>query len=242
MKKLVAILLALSLLGSAALAETLTIDLSKATIDELVAAQATIGDRISELRAAEASAGETISLSGTGTSIKSGVEVTQVPARVTVTGAVEVTFTGGTYDMNFNLWQEAFTCESLTEAATYDVLVEGDGDWTVTIEPLTDGGTLVCSGTGPYVSDFFPLADATIVHCVMDASGVVEWSASLYTSLGYEYESFNSWTYDTIVGNSVYSAPFKLEGDGIIKPIRGRDQYYWIIDVPVGATWSISLK
>ncbi len=242
MKKLLAIILAFSLLGSAALAETLTIDLDKATIDELTAAQAAIGDRISQLRAANVPAGEAIKLSGSGTAIQSGVEVTQVPARIIVTGGMDVTFTGGSYDLTFNLWQKAYSCEQLTEAGTYDVLVEGDGDWTITIEPLKDGGTLECSGTGPYVTDFFPLTGASIVHCVMDASTLDEWSASLYTSIGYEYESFDSWTYDTVVGDSVYSTPLKVEGDGIVKPVKGRDQYYWIIDVPQGASWSISLK
>jgi hypothetical protein len=241
MKKLLAIVLALSLLGSVALAETLTIDLNKATLEELTAAQSAIGDRISELRAANVPAGEAIKLSGTGTAIQSGVEVTQVPSRVAITGAVAVTLTGGSYDLSFNLWEKAYSCEALTEAGTYDILVEGEGDWTIAIEPLKDGGTLECSGTGPTVTDFFPLTGATIVHCAMDASSLDEWSVGLYAYIGYEYESFDSWTYDTVVGDYV-SSPLKLEGDGIVKPVKGRDQYYWIIDVPDGATWSVSLK
>ena len=242
MKKLLAVILAFSLLGSVAFAETITVDLDTATIEELTAAQSAIGDRISELRAAEAPEGETISLSGTGTAIQSGVTVTQVPARVTVTGPVEVTFTGGDYDLSFNLWQNDFSCEQLTDAGTYDLLIEGEGDWTIQIEPLKDGGTLECSGIGPYVTDFFPLSSATIVHCTMDASGVDAWSASLYTYLGYQYEGFDSWTYDTVVGDYASSDSFTVEGDGIIKPVKGRDRYFWIIDVPEDASWSISLK
>ncbi|MCE5342331.1 MAG: hypothetical protein LLF96_01895 [Eubacteriales bacterium] len=242
MKKLLAVLLAFALLGSSAIAEKLTIDLATATIDELTAAQATIGNRISELRAAQAPSGETITLTGNGTTIQSNVVVTQVPARVVVKGLVQVTFTGGDYDLVFNSWQLQESCESLTDAGTYELLIEGDGDWTVSIEPLKEGGKLECSGAGPYVSDFFPLSSSTIVHCVLDASTLDEWSASLYISIGYQFESFDSWTYDTVVGESIFTNPLTLEGDGIIKPVKGRTQYYWIVDVPLGATWSINIK
>jgi hypothetical protein len=242
MKKLLAVILALALLFSAAVAETLTIDLSTATLDELTAAQTAIGNRISELRAAQAPSGESVTLTGSGTSIQSGVEVSQVPARVTVKGRVTVTFAGGDYDMVFNSWQDAESCDSLTDAGTYELLVEGDGDWSVAIEPLRDGGTLECSGTGPYVSDFFPLSASTIVHCAMDASKTDSWSASLYVSMGYQFESFDAWTYDTVVGDSIFTDPLTLEGDGIVKPVKGRDRYYWIVDVPLGTEWSIHLK
>ncbi|MDD3212186.1 MAG: hypothetical protein PHY64_00835 [Eubacteriales bacterium] len=242
MKKLLSVLLALSLLCSFAVAETLTIDLDTATIDELTAAQSAINDRISALRAAEAPAGEAITLSGTGTTIQSGVEVTQVPARVSVTGPVEVTFTGGKYDYKFNNYEDDFSCEELTEAATYDLLIEGDADWSITIEPLREGGTMELSGTGPYVSDFFPLTGATIVHVTMDASMLGSWSASLYLELGHQYSNISSWRSDSVLGDSLFSDPLKLEGDAIIKPTDGRDQYYWIIDVPVDAQWSITAK
>ncbi len=242
MKKLLAVLLALALLGSAAIAETLTIDLKTATIDELTAAQTTIGNRISELRAAQTPSGETITLTGNGTTIQSNVEITQIPARVVVKGSVKVTFTGGDYDLTYNTWQAQESCATLTDAGTYELLIEGDGDWTISIEPLKEGGTLECSGTGPSVTDFFPLTGSTIVHCVLDASMLDEWSASLYVSIGYQYEGFDSWTYDTVVGDTIFTNPLTLEGDGIIKPVKERDQYYWIIDVPLGATWSISVK
>jgi hypothetical protein len=242
MKKFLALLVALSLLGSAAYAETLKINLDNATLEELVAAQTAISDRISELRAKDTPTGEALTLTGTGTAIRSGVEVTQVPARVTVEGAVKVTFTGGSYDLVFNSWQAASSCEELTESATYELLIEGDGDWKVSIQPLKDGGTIACSGTGPAVSDFFPLASSTIVHIAMDASKLDAWSASLYASIGYQYDSFDSWTYDTVVGETVYTNPLTFEGDGIIKPVKGRDQYYWIIDVPLGATWEITVR
>ncbi len=76
----------------------------------------------------------------------------------------------------------------------------------------------------------------------MDASKTDSWSASLYVSMGYQFESFDAWTYDMVVGDSVFTDPLTLEGDGIIKPVKGRDRYYWIVDVPLGTEWSIRLK
>ncbi|MEG1358356.1 MAG: hypothetical protein RSE23_01705 [Clostridia bacterium] len=242
MKKLVILIMVLLLAVPAALADTITIDLGTATLDELQAAQSTISDRISTLRAASAPVGEAVQLTGTGTAIHSGVDVPQIPARVTVTGKVKVTLTGGAYDHVFNNWQFAGSCEALTEAATYEALVEGEGDWSVSIEPLAEGGTLEMSGVGPYVSDFFPLSNATIVHGKLDASSTDGWSATLRLAMGHQYSNIAAWQEESVLGDSLFSSPLVFEGDGIVKPTVDRTQYYWIVDVPVGAEWTISVK
>lgn len=243
MKKLLALCLCLALcLPAAALADVLADGWQEATLEELQAAQQSVADRISELRAAQAPAGDAVELSGNGVAILSDVAVEQAPVRVIVNGTVKVTFSGGSYDHGFNIWQEESSCEVLTEAATYELLVEGEGDWSIRIEPLQEGGTLELTGTGPYVSDFFELPGSTIVHCTMDATKTDARSASLYIKLGHQFGNISAWDTDNVVGDSLFSAPLKLEGDGIIKPVKGRTQYYWIIDVPVGAQWAISLK
>ena len=242
MKKLLSLVFAFMLCIPVAFADVLSDNWQDAPMEELQEAQKLIGDRISELRAASTSAGEAMEYHGSGTSIISGVKVTQIPCRVTVEGAVKATFSGGKYDHTFNAWQYAGSCEDLTEAATYDLLVEGEGDWKITIEPLKDGGTIELSGTGPYVSDFFDLSSAMIVHVKMDASNTDEWSASLYTKMGHQYSNIEAWGNETVVGDSLFSSPLTLEGDGIVKPTGSRTQYYWIIDVPLDAEWSISLK
>lgn len=242
MKKILALLLALLLLPAAALADVLAPGWEGATLDELLAAQAAIADQISKLRAAASDAAEALTFTGEGTSILSAVNVEHIPARVTINGTVKVTMTGGQYDHVFNVWQDEMSCEVLTDAAEYDLLVEGTGAWVVTIEPLKDGGTLELSGTGPYVSDFFQLPSATIVTCSMDASMLNAWSASLYIKMGHQYSNINSWAEDSVAGDSLFSAPLKLTEEAIVKPTKNRDQYYWIIDVPVGAAWSITQK
>lgn len=101
------------------------------------------------MRAAAAPGGEAITLSGSGTTIQSGVEITQVPARVTVQSTVKLTLSDK-YDYSS---QYTWACEGIGNACTYEALIEGDGDWTITIEPLKDGGDISCEGEGPYVSD-----------------------------------------------------------------------------------------
>lgn len=243
MKKLLVLVVVLCLLVPVALADTLTLDLDTASVEELEAAQSAISDRISELRSASEPAEEDIMLSGTGTTIKTGVEVKWVPARVTVTGAVKVTLAGGQYDLGFNSYQAEYACDVLTDPATYDVLVEGEGDWAILIEPLREGAAMEMSGSGPYVTDFFPIPAATIVHAVMDATALEDLGvASLYLSLGYQYDSIEAWTEDTVIGDTLFSVPLRLEKDAIVKPTGDRTQYYWIIDVPIGTEWSITRK
>lgn len=242
MKKTLALLLMLLLLPTAVLADVLASGWEDASLDELLAAQAAIADQISQLRAAASDSAERLTYTGDGTSILSGVNISQIPARVTVNGKVKLTMTGGKYDHTFNLWQEEMACEVLTDAATYDLLIEGSGAWSITFEPLKEGGTLELSGTGPYVSDFFQLPGATIVTCSMDASMLDLWSASLYVHMGHQYSNISSWAEDSVAGDSLFSDPLQLTADAIIKPTENRDQYYWIIDVPVGATWSITQK
>lgn len=242
MKKLLTLLLVFLLIPAVSLADVLAPGWEDASLDDLLAAQAAIADQISQLRAASSDAAETLTFSGDGTTILSAVNVEHIPARVTINGTVKLTLTGGQYDHVFNVWQDKMSCEVLTDAAEYDLLVEGTGAWTITIEPLKEGGTMELSGTGPYVSDFFQLPSATIVVCSMDASKLGKWSASLYVKMGHQYGNISSWTTDSVAGDSLFSDPLKLTEEAIVKPTKNRGQYYWIIDVPVGTTWSITQK
>lgn len=242
MKKILALILALLCLPAAAFADVLADGWQDATLEELLAAQEAIADQVSALRAASYEQAEALTYSGTGTKIISGVDVVQIPARVTVEGAVTMTLTGGSYDHKFNPWEREMACDVLTEAATYDMMVEGSGDWTITIEPLKAGGTMSLSGVGPYVSDFFELPGATIVNCSMDASMTDAWTASLYIYMGEQYEHFDSWRQESVIGDALFSKPLTLTGEAIIKPVKGRDLYFWIISVPVGAEWSIEAQ
>jgi hypothetical protein len=241
MKRRLLVLLALLLcLPMGAPADTLALDLEAASQAELQAAQRQIAERISALRAADAAPGDTIVLTGSGSAILAGVVVEQIPARVTISGAVRLTLTGGAYDHTFNYDKNAAACQALTEAATYDALVEGTGDWRITIEPLQEGGAMAISGTGAYVSDLFALPSATIVQYTLDASHLKRSSALLYLAMGHQNGDAPHWMEDRIAGGFLLSPPLALEGEAIARPTENRAQYYWVIEAPEGAAWALT--
>ena len=182
-----------------------------------------------------------VTLSGSGTDILSAVAVPEVPARVTVTGTVSVTLTGGEYDHNFNDSKAASACAPLTEAGTFDALVEGEGPWTLAVEALAQGETIAFEGTGPFVSDFFPLDKPHIVTftCSMpkrDGFGL----SNVMLDLNYKSEwgsySSDGLTNELLTGGQSYTA------DLILKPESGASNYFWSLNVDPSVAWSIVLK
>lgn len=242
MKRFFCIFLALlTLAASPALAQTLTIDLETATIEELTAAQTQIGDRISQLRAAAAPAAEAIVLTGSGTSILSGVEVATVPARLTIEGKVKLTLSGE-YDHTFNYAQESFACDVLTSAETFEALVEGAGDWTITIEPIKDGGSIVASGVGPWVSDFFPLESASILTIKADASGMDALLSNVIVQLYQPLRYIDTYNPKSLTNDLITATGDAFAADVIAKPDEAGALCFWHVKVAPGVAWSIELQ
>lgn len=182
-----------------------------------------------------------LTFSGSGTSIVEGVAVTQVPARVTVTGTVKLTLSGK-YDYDFNADAAAASCGALTAADTYQALMEGKGDWTVTIEPIKEGGALTCEGDGAFVSDFFPLDKATVVTVTFDPSALPKLAmANAIIRLNYT-GSFNNPLSDGLT-NEIFTATSKYDPtDLIVKPQDGATGFYWSVKTAPGVKWSITAK
>ncbi len=243
MKKIWCILLVLlTLAASPALAQSLTIDLETATIEELTDAQQQISDRISQLRAAAVPAGEAVTLTGTGTSIVSGVEVSAAPARLTIEGKVKLTLSGE-YDHTFNIAaSNAFTCDVITKAETFDALVEGEGDWTITIEPIKDGGSLVASGVGPFVSDYFPLDSAAILTVTADASGMEALLSNVSFNLYQPLKYMKTYSRDILTNELITANDGAFTSDVIAKPDEAGAMCFWYVDVAPGVAWSIVSK
>ena len=242
MKRFFCIFLALlTLAASPALAQVLTIDLDTATIEELTAAQAQIGDRISQLRAAAAPAAEAITLTGSGTSIISGVEIAAVPARVTVEGKVKATLSGK-FDLAYNIGKSSFSCDVHTYAGPHDLMVEGDGDWTVTIEPIKEGGSLVSSGVGPWVSDFFPLDSAAILTVKADPTGMEGMLSNANFCLYQPLKYMNTYSYSALTNELITATGDAFVADVIAKPDEAGALCFWHVKVAPGVAWSIELQ
>lgn len=242
MKKIFCLILALlTLAASPAFAQVLTIDLETASIEDLTAAQTQIADRISQLRAAAAPAGEAITLTGSGTSILSGVEVAAVPARITIEGAVKLTLSGK-YDHTFNYTQQPFTCDVITSAETFDALVEGDADWTITIEPIKEGGSIQASGTGPWVSDFFLLDSAAIVTVTADPSQMDALLTNVIFQIYQPLKYIGTYSPDSLTNELLTASNGSFTADVIIKPDDGQALCFWYVNVAPGVQWSINVK
>lgn len=182
-----------------------------------------------------------LTFSGSGTSIVDGVVITQVPARVTVTGAVKLTLSGE-YDFAYNTTPDTSDCGTLTNADTYEALVEGTGDWSVTVEPLKDDGALTCEGEGPYVSDFFPLEKSTIVTVTFDPSALSDLAMAngiinLNSTGKYGLPDADSLTNELFTSSTVFAPK-----DCIIKPQDGATGFYWSVKTAPGVKWSITAK
>ena len=182
-----------------------------------------------------------LTFSGSGTSIVEGLAITQVPARVTVTGTVKLTLSGK-YDFSYNLTPDAQACGNLTYADTYEALVEGTGDWTVSIEPIKDGGSISCSGTGSYVSDFFPLDKSTIVTVTFDPSTLPELAmANGIINLSYK-GSYDIPGADSLTNELFTATTAFTPKDCIIKPQDGASGFYWVVNTSPEVKWSITAK
>lgn len=243
MKKLLALcaLIAL-LLPVVALADVLTSEWQEATLEELLQAQQEISNRISELRAAAASDVERVELSGSGTSILSDVVIPFAPSRVIVEceGETSVKFTGGAYDYTFDAktHEESF----FDQTGTFGLLVESPSAWSIVVEPITAGGVLPLSGSGPFVSDFFELPAPMIVSITVNASDMDALLSNLIVKLHHQYENIDSWKGDSLTNELLSSGNESFAADVILQPVNGRDQYCISVTCEPGVVWSVSPK
>ena len=243
MKKLLCyILLLLLILPAMACADVLAPDWQAAALDDLLAAQTLLANEISARRAADQPAAEKIELSGTGTSILSGIQVAVSPVRVIFSSDsdAKLTLSGGVYDHVFRNDSSGTTIDFLDDIAEYSAMIESSGNWSIAIEPIAPGESLPYSGQGESVSDFFDLQAPVIVVVSWDATGSQSWAESLYIRLHHQYSNISSWDRDTLVSE------FPLEKTGsmevILKPTKGRTEYCFSVETGSDVKWSIAPK
>ena len=240
MNKILAILMVLLIcLPSAALADVLADGWQDASMDELLDAQQDINNRISELRAAEAANVDAVKLSGSGTDIVSEVVIPFAPARITITGSGTFKLSGGT-DTTFTA--KGYQQDSLTKSGTYQLLVEAEGDWTFTAEPIAAGGTLPLSGSGPFVSDFIELPQAMIVTLTGEPGTMESLVSNFIVHLNHEYENLDLWGYDALSNELFTKSTESFTADVILQPVDGRTEYFISITCDPGVEWSITPK
>lgn len=242
MKKLLALCLALLIfIPAAASAEVLADGWQDADLEALQQAQQDIANRISELRVVSTPTADLVELSGSGTSILTDVAINFSPARVIIEceGEISVAFTGGDYDYTFSA--SSYEQEFFDQTGTFDLLIESAGAWSVTVEPIADGGTLPMEGSGPFVSDFFELSAPMIVTISSDAGEMDAMLSNLIVTLCHQYENIESWQEESLT-NELLSDGDTFSADVILQPVDGRMQYCLSVKCEPGVAWSITPK
>lgn len=243
MKKAICIILMIVLaLPCVASADVLSDGWEDAGLDALLDAQELIAQRIEVVKLEEAFEKGSIYLSGSGTTIVSEiVSVKTIPARIVVRGQAKVSLLDGVHDRTYNTDKDNEYAYVIGYEGDYQVLVEGKGEWEISIEPVKYGGDVNMRGTGPFVSDFFDFDGPIIVQCVMDMTKADTYGDRMSVRMGRQYENIDGWCYDYIIEEKYYSNS-RVEEDGIINNVGNQTQYFWIVDVPEGVEWSITAK
>lgn len=240
MNKILSILVALLIcLPSVALADVLADGWQDASMDELLEAQQDISGRISELRSAEAADVDSVELAGSGTDIVSEVVIPFAPARITITGSGTFKLSGGT-DTTFA--SKGYQQDSLVKSGTYQLLVESEGDWTFTAEPIIAGGTLPLSGSGSFVSDFIEIPQAMIVTLAGEPGAMESSLSNFIVHLNHEYENLDLWGYDVLSNELFTKSTEPFSADVILQPVDGRTEYFISVTCDPGVEWSIAPK
>ncbi|MEG2136065.1 MAG: hypothetical protein RR150_08255 [Clostridia bacterium] len=127
-----------------------------------------------------------MTFSGDGTDIVSDVATSgDIPLRVTYTQESKGDFV--VTAMNGNDQQELFSvrngvsAQAVIGATTFDLIVESESPWTVTIEPLKDGGDLSLTGSDSFVSDIYQVSAPTILEMQAEYLDYAGFSVKVYS-------------------------------------------------------------
>lgn len=238
MEKALSLLLVLLLVPSLALGAVLSDGWQDASLDDLLAAQQELAAQVSALRAAQVQSVDKISLSGSGTSILTDVTIPFSPARVTFTGKGTASLDDGGSYAALSMKADTYEVEAFSKEGTYTLMVEASGDWSFVVEPIVPGASLPMSGEGPFVSDFFDLSAPAIVTLSADSAGMSGRLSNFIVKFSHPYSNISGWTYD-ILSNELLHVWDKFSADVIIKPTKGKTEYFFIIACEPGVKWEI---
>lgn len=226
MKKMIAVLLALFLPVTGALADVLSDGWKDADNSQI---QAAIDELTAELREREeATHGEVAeAISGSGTMITQ-ITVKEAPARITLTCTDKETSTparisGGSRDIELNPYRSGVAEELISETGTFTAMIETAGDWTLTVEPLaTIGAFTAFEGHFSAFTDVFTLDGPTIVTLAVEPAN--DALGSFIVELWYLSEFGWSYAYDSsLIADLKKDEAYSY--DMILKPVDGATVY-----------------
>lgn len=166
MKKLLClVLVGLLSISPLAFADTITIDLDAASIEELETAKDAIDARIAELKAVTVAPAEMYITRGNGTQILNDFKEPSTVSRFVVTADSKFIVTYN--KMNIQLTVKSIGCNYADFIDRSDgfsqVMIETQGEWVIDYSPLKRTASPCMSGNGSYVTDYFTIKTPAIV-------------------------------------------------------------------------------
>lgn len=240
LKRIFLFLLSLMLFVPCAFADTVTVDLDTATVDELKAARDTIDVRLAEIRIANApDVDNSFIVSGNGTQILDGFDIVADFSRFSATcdDDIKVTYYYNNTSRSFDHASRMCFAWCIDEPISItSVMVESTGNWSVDFSPISTMDSPYTTGVGSYVTDRFSVTPPCIVRITLEAGDY------------YDYTNVTLWKIHsdgrTSTENMVYNEIIIDEEsfDVIIKPEKDIVSYFWMINCPVDTNWSITAK
>lgn len=241
MKKLLClVLVGLLSLSPVAFADTITIDLDAASIEELETAKDAIDARIAELKAVTvAPADEMYITRGRGTQILNDFKEPSTVSRFVVTAdsSFKVSYNQWSFDSNARCYIECFDhTDDIPQ-----VMIETQGKWMIDYSPLEKAASPYMTGKGAYVTDYFTANTPQIVTFTIQCDGRYGGRGTSLTLYGIDSNKCINYidrliTYEHISGIESFDVIIK---QGYHKDI---DFYFFAIDCPANASWSITEK
>jgi len=242
MKKLFClVLVGLLFISPVAFADTITIDLDAASIEELETAKDAIDARIAELSENDTVVdGETITLTGSGTKILEGFEIDAPLTKFMASCTEDTKITWYTDDGDSTTYgeygesQKSYSTIIEFPITITTVMIESQGEWQFTFSPVGTMASPCCTGTGSFISDGFQVSPPHIAHITLTCDTYAFCSVYLRPirkdgTLG--FEEVIPWG-TRVHGTTTY--------DVIIKPEKDVVSYIWKVSCPPNVSWTIS--
>lgn len=242
MKRIVCFLMLLTLTSSIAFADTLTVDLDTASLEELIEAKRIIDQRITELNQSAQTISDNYILQGDGTEIRK-VDISLEPlSRFVFTcpdGDAEYTITVNGEEKRWISKSSYFE----TASTITNIMVQSKMPWQLDLSPIGFTDSPFITGNGNYISDRFVIDTPSIVSVTFDYSsgGGNYWNENCYLVL-YSVDANGSVSSHYLIsGEQVYEG--KSITLDVIVNLDDQTQFcFWGVQCNSKIKWSIVAK
>lgn len=182
-------------------------------------------------------------ISGNGTKILDGFELTSYLSRFVVTcdDTIKVTYytenDSRTYDDSRN--HGCFSTYIVDPIQFSSLMIESAGNWKIDLSPIKRMDGSFASGIGPYVTDCFVTTPPKIVTIKCSGHKYGAWLEVTLKKMTNDGKILSETAIDDVF---VSGLDDPVEYDVIIKPEENIFAYFWQIECAVDAEWSISEK